>query len=105
MSVTLEILSSNATLTSLEATIKRAESRGYRLISITTGFESGSRANLLTLLQGSGGPPSAPLSLEIVNGGSNKDQQEAKLNSSGKQVVCYGSLYVEGQPQNVAAYR
>ena len=105
MAVSLDVLDAHATLADLQKTLRQTEELGFQLVSITIGIVGGTPASLVTFSQSSAGNPPTSISLEIVDGGLNKDQQEAALNGSGKPVVCYGSLFVEGQRRNVAAYR
>lgn len=104
MPVSLDVLDSDAPISDLEQAINQTEQLGFRLLSIATGLVGGQRANLVTFAQDGGSNPS-PVSLAVIGSSLTKDRQEAALNTSGKSVVCYGSLYVQGRPQNVAAYR
>jgi hypothetical protein len=104
MPVSLDVLDSNAPISDLQNAINQTERLGFRLLSMATGFVSGQRANLVTFAQDGGHNPPT-VSLAVIDSSLSKDQQEAALNTSGKSVVCYGSLYVQGQPQNIAAYR
>jgi hypothetical protein len=105
MSVSLHVLAANKTLADLQEPIRQTEQLEYRLVSIAIGFVSGARANLVTFSQAASGDPPPSIFLEIISGDLSKAQQEAKLNEGDKQLVCYGSLYVQGQAQNVAACR
>ena len=105
MSVTLRILDANATLASHEVTLRQTEALSFRLLSMTTGHERSKPANLVTLLQDPSGLPPSPLRLEMVDGGLDQAAQEAQLNGGARVLVCYGSLYVQNQPRNIAAYR
>jgi hypothetical protein len=105
MAVSLDVLGANGSLSDLEETIRQTEELEYRLVSIAVGFVGGARASLVTFSQASTGTPPASIFLEIIGGDLSRAQQEAKLNEGGKLVVCYGSLYVQGQAQNVVAYR
>ena len=105
MPVTLRILDANATLASHEATLQQTEDLSFRLLSFTTGIERGRPANLLTLRQDTAGPPPSPIRLEMVDGELDQAAQEAQLNTGTSVLVCYGSLYVQSQPRNIAAYR
>jgi hypothetical protein len=105
MAVSLDVLGADKTLADLEKTIRQTEELEYRLVSIAVGFVGGALASLVTFSQAPAGSPSGSISLEIISGDLSKAQQEAKLNEGGKQVVCYGALYVQGQAQNVVAYR
>lgn len=104
MAISVDILDANAKLAELEKAIQQTEALPFRLISITIGVAGGKPASLVTFLKGAAAP-AAPISLEVIDGALSKDQQQAHINGNGKTVVCYGSLYVQGQPQNVAAYR
>lgn len=105
MSVTLRTLDSTATLPALKEAIRQAEGLGFRLISFMAGRAVGKPANLITLLQAMGGAAPTPLALEVIDENLSQDAQEAQLNTGGRELVAYGSLYVEGQPRNVIAYR
>jgi len=105
MSVTLRTLDATATLAGLQQAIRQAEELGFRLNSFMAGRAGGRPANLVTLLQATAGVEPTPLDLEIIDGSLSQDDQEARLNASAKEIVCFGSLYVEGQARNVAAYR
>jgi hypothetical protein len=104
MSITLRKLDANAQLTNHQTAIRQSEKLAFRLVSITIGHESGNKANLVAFSDDMGGSAN-PIQLEIIDGGLDQAAQEALLNKEGLALVCYGSLYVKGQPQNVAAYR
>jgi hypothetical protein len=74
------------------------------LLSIATGFASSSKANLVTFTFAPGAAPGA-VTLQAVPSNLSDQQQQDLLNNSGKDVVCYGSLFVHGNAQNVAALR
>ena len=106
MAVSLDILDANASLASLEATLQQTEADlRFTLLSFAAGMVTGQRGNIVTFQHRGAAAAPAQVSLQVVDGGLSKDEQEAKLNTSGKVVVCYGSLYVAGQPQNVVALR
>jgi len=105
MSVSLDILGATNTLGELANTIQQTEDLGYSLLSVSVGVVGGAPASLVTFSQGETGSSPPLISLEIISGGLSKDQQETKLNEGNKQVVCYGALFVQGQAQNVVAYR
>ena len=103
MAITLRTLDTNASLVRHQTAIQQAEDVGFRLLSLTTGRVGGGRANLVTFVQTPGAPTT--ITLEVVNGALDQDTQEAALNAAGRQLVCYGSLYVQGTPENVAVWR
>jgi hypothetical protein len=105
MRYSLDILDANNTIADLQESIRQTERLAYRLVSISTGFAGGAPASLVTFSQAAAKDPPAPISLTIIDGNLSKDQQEAKLNETGKQLISYGSLYVQGHAQNVLAYR
>jgi hypothetical protein len=105
MPVTLRILNANDILTNHQETLMRTEELSFVLLSLAVGHESGSRANLVTLLQDPATPPTIPISLSMIDGSLDQAAQQAGLNSGGKQIVCFGSLYVQGQACNILAYR
>src|SRR5437016_2086123 len=100
MAITLRTLDTTASLVEQQKAIRQAEDLGFRLLSLTTGRAGGGRANLVTFVQTPGAPATA-LSLEVVVGALEQDAQEAVLNTAGRQLVCYGSLYVQETPENV----
>ena len=104
MAITLRTLDTNANLVQQQTAIQQAEDLGFRLLALTTGRVGGGRANLVTFVQMPGAPTTA-LTLEVVNDALDQDAQEAALNTAGRQLVCYGSLYVQGTPENVAVWR
>ena len=104
MAITLRTLDTNASLVQQQTAIQQAEDLGFRLLSLTIGRVGGGRANLVAFVQ----VPSAPatvLALEVVNGTLDQNAQETALNAAGRQLICYGSLYVQGTPENVAVWR
>lgn len=106
MAVSLDVLNANATLAELEATLRQTEAdTRFDVLSLAVATAGGQRASMVTFKHRGTAAPPAPLSLLLVDGTSSKDQQQATLNTSGKSVICYGSLFVEGQPRNVAALR
>lgn len=105
MPVTLRILNANDTLADHQEALRQAEELSYVLLSLTIGRESGNRANLVTFSQGAATTPAVPISLNVVDGDLDQAAQEAKLNTEGKEIVCYGSLYVRGLGCNILAYR
>lgn len=106
MPVSIDVLDATKPLSDLQTVIQQTEELGYRLLSFCIGWVGGAQASLVTFSQGTAtGAPANPVTLGVVVSSLNKDQQEAQLNTRGKPVICYGSLYVEGQAQNVAAYR
>jgi hypothetical protein len=105
MSVTLRTLDAKEKLSTLQEAIRQAEALAFRLLSITTGHVAGKPASLVALLQATAPGTSAPITLDILDGSLSQEAQEAQLNTGGKEIVCYGSLYVEGVARNVAAYR
>ena len=105
MPVTLRILNANDTLADHQEALRQTEELSFVLLSLTVGHESGSRANLVTLLQDAATTPTTPISLSMIDGHLDQAAQQAELNSGGKQIVCFGSLYVQGQACNILAYR
>lgn len=105
MSVTLRTLNANDTLANHQEALRQTEELSFVLLSLTVGHESGMQANLVTLLQGSATTPTVPIKLSVVDGGLDQAAQQAELNSGGKEIVCYGSLYIQGQECNILAYR
>lgn len=104
MSVTLEILAADDALDAHQRVIRRSESRGYTLISLSAGKVGGQRANLV-LFDQTPPPPDAPVSLQRIGDGVTKENQEAQLNGLGATIIGYGSVYVDGRLTNVVAYR
>ena len=105
MTVILRTLDGNAGIPMLTDAVRFNEQFGLRLVSLAAGQLGGQRANLATFRQGETVPPARPAVLELVDGALNQDQQQAQLNTPGRTCLCYGTLYVEGAPRNVAAYR
>ena len=105
MTVTLRILSATDTLLNHQEALRQAEELFFVVLSLAIGRESGGRANLVTLSQGSVTTPTTPITLRVVDGNLDQAAQEADLNTGGNEIVCYGSLYVEGQECNILAYR
>ena len=104
MAVTLRTLSTNGSLAEHQTAVRQAEALGFRVRSLATGRVGGGRANLVTLVQ-EPGAPAAPIILEIIGGGLTQDAQEEILNTGGRQLVCYGSLAIVGEAENVVAWR
>ena len=104
MSITLNVLDANANLTDHENTIRQFEELAFRLISISIGRESGNKGNLVTFSDEDVGGLK-PIKLKIISSDQNRIDQEAQLNEPGQVLVCYGSLYVQGKQQNIAAFR
>ena len=104
MAITLRTLDTNASLLQQQTAIRQAEELGFQLLSLTTGQVGGGRTNLVTFVQTPGAPATA-ITLEVVNGTLDQDAQETTLNAAGRQLVCYGSLSVQGTPENVAVWR
>jgi hypothetical protein len=105
MSISLELLSSNASLAQHQSWIRKKEESGFKLISFSTGKSNGEPSNLLTLWQQHDIEPPVPIRLEIIETSLTPIQQEERLNSAVRRTVCYGTLYVEGKLENVAGYR
>lgn len=104
MPVQVRILAASNSLAQHEQAIQQNEALGFELLSIATGSASSAPANLITFTSVASAPAS-PVSLQAVAGNLTDQQQQSQLNGSGKSVVCYGSLFVNGQSQNVAALR
>jgi len=104
MALTLRTLDTNASLVQQQTAIRQAEELGFRLLSLTTDRVGGGRANLVTFVQTPDAPATA-ITLEVVNGGLDQDAQETALNAAGRQLVCYGSLSIQGTPENVVVWR
>jgi hypothetical protein len=104
MAITLRTLDTNASIIQQQITIQQVEQLGFRLLTLTTGRVGGGRANLVTFIQTSGAPATA-ITLEVVNGAMDQDAQETILNVAGRQLVCYGSLFVQAMSENIAAWR
>jgi hypothetical protein len=104
MAVTLETLAADAALDAHQRVIRRAETRGYTLISLSAGRVGGQRGNLL-LLDQTPAPAGAPVTLRSVGDGVAREQQEALLNGLGATIIGFGSVYVGGRLTNVVAYR
>ena len=105
MAISLDILGAKRTLAELQQAIRQTEALPFQLISLAVGIVSGAPANLATFVQSAAGGLLAPIFLEVIAENLDKNQQEVELNKPGRQVVCYGSLYVQGQARNVVAYR
>jgi hypothetical protein len=104
MAITLETFDTTATLENHQAAIRQMEKLGFRVVSLTTGHVGGGRANIITLSK-EAGAPSAEITLETVDGALDRDAQQGNLNRPGRQLVCYGSLFVGATARNVAAWR
>jgi hypothetical protein len=104
MAMTLRTLDTTATLAEQQLAIRQAEALGFRVLSLTVGRAGGGQANLVTFVQ-QAGAPAQPITLEPLDGALDQNAQEAALNAAGRQVVCYGSLYVQSAPQNVMVSR
>lgn len=104
MPVTLRILNANDTLAEHQEALRQTEDLSFVLLSLAVGHESRRLANLVTLLQGAT-TPTIPISLIMIDGSLDQAAQQAELNSGGRQIVCFGSLYVQGQACNILAYR
>jgi len=104
MAVEVRILSGNDSLERHQDAIRKAESRGFRLLSIACGVSSSFRANLITFVPDVVTPPK-PITLENLAGALTGQQQQDRLNTDARELVCYGSLYVSGVIMNVVALR
>ena len=104
MAITLRALDTTKGLTEQQTAIRQTEELGFRILSLTTGRLGGGKANLATFVQQAGAPTKA-IMLQVIDGVLDQDAQEAALNTAGSQLVCFGSLHVDGVPQNVAAWR
>jgi hypothetical protein len=104
MPVEIRVLNAHDSLQRHENVIRQTERLGFRLLSIATGAASSQRANLATFAHATG-PPPAEISLQTVAGNLSERQQQDQLNTAGMQVVCYGSLFVNGAQENIAALR
>src|SRR5262249_10205390 len=100
----LRTLDTAATLADQQTAIRQTERLGFRLVSLSIGRVGGGRANAVAFLDQQGALP-APITLEVVDGALAQDAQETALNKAGRQLVCYGSLHVNGLAENVAAWR
>lgn len=105
MAISLDILGAQRTLAELQQTIQQTEALPFQLLSLAVGVVGGAPANLATFVQTLAGGLLAPITLEEIASTLDKNQQEVELNKPGRQVVCYGSLYVGGQQRNVVAFR
>lgn len=104
MAITLRTLDTTKPLAEQELAVRQAEELGFRLLSLTTGRIGGGKANLATFVQQTGAP-TAVITLEEIDGALDRAAAEARLNRAGRELVCYGSLHVQGAPKNVAAWR
>jgi hypothetical protein len=103
MAVTLEILDAEVGLVAHQNAVRRAEERGFTLLSFGAGRVEGTRGNLVLFDQTPA--PATPITLRIVAGGLDANEQEEELNEIGAPIVAYGSLYVGGKLTNVVAHR
>ena len=51
------------------------------------------------------GAPEAVIALEEIDGALDQAAAEARSNTAGRELVCYGSLHVQGAPKDIAAWR
>jgi hypothetical protein len=100
----VEIADGKLTLPELEKTIEQREELDFELVDIAAGTALSQPANLLTFARH---PVPPTVTLAVVDGSLDADAQSAKLNAgaAGRRLVSYGGVYVEGNLQNVAAYR
>lgn len=108
MSIKLETLDVNATLTSLETAIQQSEAIGFELITFASSVVNGQSANTIVLLRRQPGASPGPLRLQHIADNAVLAQQESDLNAGqdgGKRLISYGTVFVQGQPMNIAAYR
>jgi hypothetical protein len=105
MSISLEILSSSASLAQHQSWIRKKEESGFKLISFSTGQSNGKPSNLLALWQKHDIEPPVPIRLEIIESALSPIQQEECLNSAVRRTICYGTLYVDGKLENVVGHR
>lgn len=108
MSIKLETLPTDATLTSLETTIRQTEALGFELITLAKGVVSGQPSNTLTLRRLDPGNSPSLLTLQEVKGSLSLAEQEIEVNkgeAGAKKLISYAAVFVEGQQTNVAAYR
>ena len=104
MEITLRTPDTTQTLANHQTALRQTEALGLRLLSLTTGQITGRRANIVTFVQ-QDNAPTTPLTLEVVDGALDQDAQEGNLNRPGRELVCYGSLFVSSTARNVAAWR
>ena len=108
MSIKSEIVDVTNSIDTLQTIIQQTEELNFKLISISKGMVSNQQANVLTLSRESVGENEGQVRFEEVGGNLSLEQQEAKLNQiqgSGKKILGYWSIYVQGSEMNVAAYR
>jgi hypothetical protein len=103
MAVRVRILDSQGSLAMHEATIAQQEELSFELVALAAGRAGGQNASLLTLGFAAAAPPK--IHLMLVDGNLTDREQEALLNTQAPNLVCYGTLFVEGVLRNVAAFR
>jgi hypothetical protein len=107
MPIALETLDVSGSLAEHQALLRHHEAQGYRLLSLAAAIMGGGAANVATFTQDPAvaEPPDAQLVLETVDGELSRDAQQGRLNGPARDIVCYGTLFVENQRQNVFAER
>ncbi|MFA6563860.1 MAG: hypothetical protein WCV00_18305 [Verrucomicrobiia bacterium] len=107
MSFSLDILASDKPLADLQTAVQQKEASGFELISLAQCLVAGQLVNLATFRVLDSVGNAKPIKLDPVNGNLPLQQQDDQINQnfSGKTVVCYAAILVEGQPVNVVAYR
>ncbi len=108
MSIKLETLDANASLSSLENTIRQSEALGFEMITLARGIVDNIPSNTLTLRRRSPGDGPAPLTLIRVNRGLSLLEQETDValgETNAKKLISYSAVFVSGAETNVAVYR
>ena len=104
MPITVQTVATTSSLQDIEQVINQTEQLGWLFASLAAGTVGGNPANLVVFATAAGAAPN-PVSLVDINGAEPLAQQETRLNSTGRQILSYGEVYIGGGLRNVAVLR
>jgi hypothetical protein len=104
MPLTVQTIGKTLSLPEIRDAVDQTEALNFDLVSLSAGIAGTAQVNLAVFSFRTGSKPPAVVLLEI-DGSLLLDRQEAALNAEGKQLICYGTVYVAGSPKNIALFR
>ncbi len=104
MPLTVQTIGKTRSLQEIRDAVDQTEALNFQFVSLAAGVAGSQQVNLAVFSLHTGSKPPAVVLLEI-DGSLPPDQQEAALNAEGKQLICYGTVYVAGSAKNIAVFR
>src|ERR1043166_3411891 len=108
MAISIDTLSANANLNTLQTIVTQKEALGFELVALARGVVGGQPSNAATFrIRSAAGIP-GPLTLVEMAGTKSLAQQEADVNNGeagGKTLISYAAVLVQGSETNLAVYR